>query len=104
MASKIFFSHQKVYFWISAFDHRGIVVPKMHIVHCGALSVCLRHCLWVGCPCIMPAGQRVVESVNTERKEKIGTLTVIKCSFGICDLFQLTNQRGSLLYNNSKTE
>ena len=33
MASKIFFSHQKVYFWISAFDHRAIVVPKMHIVH-----------------------------------------------------------------------
>ena len=22
-----------VYFWISAFDHRAIVVPKMHIVH-----------------------------------------------------------------------
>ena len=34
MASKILFSHQKVYFWISAFDHRAIVVPKMHIVHC----------------------------------------------------------------------
>ena len=34
----------------------------------------------------MPAGQRVVESVNTERKEKIGTLTFIKCSVGICDL------------------
>ena len=33
MASKIFFSHQKVYFWISAFDHRAIVLPKMHIVH-----------------------------------------------------------------------
>ena len=32
MASKIFFSHQKVYFWISGFDHRAIVVPKMHIV------------------------------------------------------------------------
>ena len=32
MASKIFFSHQKVYFWISAFDHRAIVEPKMHIV------------------------------------------------------------------------
>ena len=23
-----------MYFWISAFDHRAIVVPKMHIVHC----------------------------------------------------------------------
>ena len=33
MASKIFFSHQKVYFWISAFDHRAIVLDKMHIVH-----------------------------------------------------------------------
>ena len=22
-----------MYFWISAFDHRAIVVPKMHIVH-----------------------------------------------------------------------
>ena len=32
MASKIFFSHQKVYFWISAFDHRAIVLDKMHIV------------------------------------------------------------------------
>ena len=31
---KNIFSHQKVYFWISAFDHRAIVVPKMHIVHC----------------------------------------------------------------------
>ena len=29
---KNIFSHQKVYFWISAFDHRAIVVPKMHIV------------------------------------------------------------------------
>ena len=35
MASKIFFSHQKVYFWISAFDHRAIVLDKMHIVHWG---------------------------------------------------------------------
>ena len=35
MASKIFFFHQKVYFWISAFDHRAIVVPKMHIVQWG---------------------------------------------------------------------
>ena len=33
MASKIFFSHQKVYFWISAFDHRAILLDKMHIVH-----------------------------------------------------------------------
>ena len=33
MASKLFFSHQKVYFWISAFDHRAIVLDKMHIVH-----------------------------------------------------------------------
>ena len=33
MASKIFFSHQKVYFWISAFDHRAIILDKMHIVH-----------------------------------------------------------------------
>merc|ERR1712155_343755 len=32
MASKIFFSHQKVYFWISAFDHRAIVLDKMHIL------------------------------------------------------------------------
>ena len=39
MASKIFFSHQKVYFWISAFDHRGIVVPKMHIVHWGKKKI-----------------------------------------------------------------
>ena len=31
---KNIFSHQKVYFWISAFDHRAIVVPKMHIVQC----------------------------------------------------------------------
>ena len=31
-ASKIFLSHQKVYFWISAFDHRAIVLDKMHIV------------------------------------------------------------------------
>ena len=23
-----------MYFWISAFDHRAIVLPKMHIVHC----------------------------------------------------------------------
>ena len=23
-----------MYFWISAFDHRAIIVPKMHIVHC----------------------------------------------------------------------
>ena len=29
---KNIFSHQKVYLWISAFDHRAIVVPKMHIV------------------------------------------------------------------------
>ena len=29
MASKIFFSHQKVYFWISAFDFQ---LAKMHIV------------------------------------------------------------------------
>ena len=35
MASKIFFFHQKVYFWISTFDHRAIVLPKMHIVHWG---------------------------------------------------------------------
>ena len=34
MASKIFFSRQKVYFWISAFDRRAIVLDKMHIVHC----------------------------------------------------------------------
>ena len=34
MASKIFFSHRKVYFWISAFDHRAIVLDKMHIVQC----------------------------------------------------------------------
>ena len=34
MASKIFFSHQKVYFWISAFDHKAIVLDKMHIVQC----------------------------------------------------------------------
>ena len=34
MASKIFFSHQKVYFWISAFDHRAIILDKMHIVQC----------------------------------------------------------------------
>ena len=34
MASKIFFSHQKVCFWISAFDHRAIILDKMHIVHC----------------------------------------------------------------------
>ena len=61
--------------------------------HCGALSVCLRHCLWAGCPCIMPAGQRVVESVNTERKEKIGTLTFIKCSFGICDLLSVDKSK-----------
>ena len=32
MASKIFFSHLKGYFWISAFDHRAIVLDKMHIV------------------------------------------------------------------------
>ena len=30
---KNIFSHQKVYFWISAFDHRAIVLDKMHIVH-----------------------------------------------------------------------
>ena len=30
---KNIFSSQKVYFWISAFDHRAIVLPKMHIVH-----------------------------------------------------------------------
>ena len=38
MASKIFFSHQKVYFWISAFDHRAIVLDKMHIVHCSCVA------------------------------------------------------------------
>ena len=27
------FSYEKVYFWISAFDYRAIVLPKMHIVH-----------------------------------------------------------------------
>ena len=42
MASKIFFSHQKVYFWISAFDHRAIVVPKMHIVQCCLIWVDLK--------------------------------------------------------------
>ena len=31
---KIFVSHQKVYFWILAFDHRAIVLDKMHIVQC----------------------------------------------------------------------
>merc|ERR550534_1954505 len=36
---KNIFSHQKVYFWISAFDHRAIVVPKMHIVHWGVTRV-----------------------------------------------------------------
>ena len=45
MASKIFFSHQKVYFWISAFDHRGIVVPKMHIVQCMLLNMAAIHFL-----------------------------------------------------------
>ena len=30
---KNIFSHQKVYFWLSAFDHRAIVLDKMHIVH-----------------------------------------------------------------------
>ena len=39
MASKIFFPHQKVYFWISAFDHRAIVVPKMHIVQWHVLGI-----------------------------------------------------------------
>ena len=28
-----------MYFWISAFDHRAIVVPKMHIVHCWETGV-----------------------------------------------------------------
>ena len=34
---KNIFSHQKVYFWISAFDHRAIILDKMHIVHWWAL-------------------------------------------------------------------
>ena len=34
---KNIFSRQKVYFWISAFDHRAIVLDKMHIVQC---SIC----------------------------------------------------------------
>ena len=29
---KNIFSHQEVYFWISAFDYWAIVLPKMHIV------------------------------------------------------------------------
>ena len=41
----------------------------------------------------MPAGQRVVESVNTERKEKNGTLTFIKCSFGVCDLLSVDKSK-----------
>ena len=45
----------------------------------------------------MPAGQRVVESVNTERKEKIGTLTFIKCSFGICDLISVDKSNGKFI-------
>ena len=44
MASKIFFPHQKVYFWISAFDHRAIVLDKMHIVHWGTER---SYMLWV---------------------------------------------------------
>ena len=49
MASKIFFSHQKVYFWISAFDHRAIVLPKMHTCnvphsHKGQLGISQWYC------------------------------------------------------------
>ena len=39
MASKIFFSHQRVYFWISAFDHRAIILDKMHIVQWKGLKI-----------------------------------------------------------------
>ena len=30
---------------------------------------------------------------NKERKEKIGTLTFIKCSFGICDLLSVDKSK-----------
>ena len=30
-----------MYFWISAFDHRAIIVPKMHIVQCMHLEHCV---------------------------------------------------------------
>ena len=44
---KNIFSHQKVYFWIAVFDHRAIVLPKMHIVQCayscGRTSQCQSH-------------------------------------------------------------
>ena len=33
-----------MYFWISAFDHRAIVVPKMHIVHCRDTSTIWKKC------------------------------------------------------------
>ena len=44
----------------------------------------------------MPAGQRVVESEHRE-KEKIGTLTFIKCSFGICDLASVDKSKGKFI-------
>ena len=50
IASKIFFSHQKVYFWISAFDHRAIILDKMHIVQWWAPK---------GYPIPFPAGGQV---------------------------------------------
>ena len=37
-----------MYFWISAFDHRAIVVPKMHIVHwfTTTLTLLYKCCKW----------------------------------------------------------
>ena len=62
MASKIFFSHQKVYFWISAFDHRAIVLDKMHIVHCSVLY----HIMEPELPCPVFQSSQILTLVELE--------------------------------------